>query len=359
MVRLFAYREIIMVKRKLLLLLIIISLILCACHPSHRSPITTEKIGENDDTAQFHFIDVGQGDCTLIRSGETSILIDCGTYESGGRLCEYLQNLGIKSIDYLIGTHPHEDHLGGSSAVLRLFDVKNVFLNGEMSSSYFFERMVDVLEQKNITPYIPDIGKKYTAGPFEFEFLSPETDFGDENHNSLVVMVKYKDIKTLVTGDIERPVESYLVNHGKDLSADILKVAHHGSRNGSSSEFLRKVNPSIAVIQCGKDNSYGHPHYEVLKRLENTRASVLRTDENGSIVIRTDGKKLYNASEEVVPKESTENGDKQKSFIGNIKSMVVHSRKCRNLPSENNRIYFDTKEEALNINYKPCGNCNP
>ena len=348
-----------MVKRKLLLLILIISLILCACSPTPRSVITTDKIGESLDTAQFHFIDVGQGDCTLIRSGETSILVDCGTYESGGKLCEYLQNLGIKSIDYLIGTHPHEDHLGGSSAVLRMFDVKNVFLNGEMSSSYFFERMVDVLEAKNITPYIPDIGEKYTSGPFEFEFLSPEIDFGDENHNSLVVRVKYKDINALITGDIERPVESYLLNHNKDLAADILKVAHHGSRNASSSEFLREVNPTIAVIQCGKDNSYGHPHYEVLKRFENTRAKVLRTDENGSIVIRTDGKTLYNASEEVIPLDSEKNGESQKSFIGNIKSMVLHSPQCRNLPSENNRIYFDTKEEAIDMKYKPCGNCNP
>lgn len=348
-----------MFRRKLLLLLLIIPLILCACSQAPRSVLTTEKIVESEDSAQFHFIDVGQGDCTLIRSGDTSILVDCGTYESGGKLCEYLQNLGIKSIDYLIGTHPHEDHLGGSSAVLRMFNVKNVFLNGEMSSSYFFERMVDVLEAKNITPYIPDIGKTYTSGPFEFEFLSPETDFGDENHNSLVVMVKYKDINTLITGDIERPVESYLVNHNKDLSADILKVAHHGSRNGSSSEFLREVNPTIAVIQCGKDNSYGHPHYEALKRFENTRAKVLRTDENGTIVIRTDGKTLYNASEEVVSKKPAENDDKQKCFIGNIKSMVLHSPQCSNLPSENNRIYFDTKEEAINMKYKPCGNCNP
>lgn len=172
-------------------------------------------------------------------------------------------------------------------------------------------------------------------------------------------MVKYKDIKVLVTGDIERPVESYLVNHDKDLSADILKVAHHGSRNGSSSEFLRKVNPAIAVIQCGKDNSYGHPHYEVLKRLENTHANVLRTDENGTIVIRTDGKRLYNASEEVVSKTPVENDEIQKQFIGNIKSMVVHSYQCKNLPSENNRIYFKTKEEALDMKYKPCGNCKP
>lgn len=348
-----------MIKKKLLLILFIIALVLCACSPSPRVAITTEKIGESKDSAEFHFIDVGQGDCTLIRSGKTSILVDCGTYESGGKLCEYLKNLGIKSIDYLIGTHPHEDHLGGSSAVLRLFDVKNVFLNGEMSSSYFFERLVDVLEQKNITPYVPEIGERYTSGPFEFEFLSPEEDFGDENHNSLVVMVKYKDIKTLITGDIERPVESYLVNHDKDLSADLLKVAHHGSRNGSSSEFLRKVNPTIAVIQCGKDNSYGHPHYEVLKRLENTNAKVLRTDENGSIVIRTDGKALYDASEEIVTKEPAGNNDEQKQFIGNIKSMVVHSTQCKSLPSENNRIYFDTKEEALNMNYKPCGNCKP
>lgn len=348
-----------MLKRKLSLFLVFVLLILCACSPLHRTTLTAEEIGESPDTAQFHFIDVGQGDCTLIRSGETSILIDCGTYESGGKLCEYLQNSGIKSIDYLIGTHPHEDHLGGSSAVLRLFDVKNVFLNGEMSSSYFFERMVDVLEQKNITPYVPEIGETYTAGPFEFEFLSPETDFSDENHNSLVVMVKYKDIRTLVTGDIERPVESYLINQGKNLSADILKVAHHGSRNGSSAEFLRKVNPSIAVIQCRKDNSYGHPHYETLKRFESTNATVLRTDIDGTIVIRTDGEKLYNASEEILPKEPEEINEEEKKFIGNIKSKVVHSPQCRNLPSENNRIYFSTKNEALNMQYKPCGNCSP
>ena len=341
---------------KAVIFILLCSMLFCGCAKKPKRELIYENANINSDSAVFHFLDVGQGDCTLITYGENAILIDAGTYESGWKICEYLKNYGIKTIDFFIGTHPHEDHLGGAASVLTMFDVKKVFLNGETSSSLFFERFTDALIEKEITPHIPDINKEYTVGPFIIEFISPAEDFGDTNNNSLVCTVKYKDIKALFTGDSEQIVESYLLRHDASVSADILKVGHHGSRNASSKAFLREVNPTVAVIECGKDNSYGHPHKETLERLKQIDTTVFRTDEDGVVIITTDGNDLYYSSAVIaVPQEN----DYTQNFIGNIKSFVLHTAECKSLPAENNSIYFETKDEALAKGYKPCGNCKP
>ena len=347
-----------MLKLRTIFVFFLVGLLLISgCAASPHSETSKNEILESSETAQFHFIDVGQGDCTLIYSDDTVILIDAGTYESGSNTCNYIKNLGIDTIDYFIGSHPHEDHIGGAAAVLTLFDVENVFMNGEFTTSYAFEKMVDVMLRKNITPVIPEINKSYDAGPFKLKFISPENDYKDTNNNSLVLSITYKDIKALFTGDCERMVESYLVNSDKKLSADILKVAHHGSRDSSSSDFLEKVSPTVAVIQCGKDNSYGHPHKETLERLSRTNAQIFRTDESGTIILRTDGIKIYNTSGE--EQNKSQQVEKETDYIGNINSRVFHRKTCKNLPSEKNRIGFATIEEAIENNYKACGNCNP
>ncbi len=346
-----------MQKRRLIICVLLIALLFTACTQSTNYS-AVESVSSNQNAAQFHFIDVGQGDCTLIRSGDTNIMIDAGTTQSGSVICEYLSNLGIDYLDCFIGSHPHEDHLGGAAAVLSSVEVGSVYLNGETSSSYFFERFVDILLEEEITPLIPDIGFIYDIGPFRLEFLSPEKDFGNTNDNSLVLTVEYGDVKALFTGDAERSVESELIKTGKKISADILKVAHHGSRYASSAEFLNRVYPGVTVIQSGSGNSYGHPHKEALERIEACGAQILRCDNLGTVVLSTDGKTIFNASGEAY-EEKEERDVIEQIYIGNKKSKVFHCETCPNLPGDKNRIIFNEREDAAKAGYSACGNCNP
>ena len=343
-------------KTKILCLLTAVIILFSAC-AYNNSKVTQNPI-DASDTVTFHFIDVGQGDCTLILSEDASLLIDAGTAECGGEICRYLKNLGIDYIDLFIGTHPHEDHLGGASAVLSSVDVGAVFLNGEGSDSYYYERFVDTLLENRITPLIPEMDCIYEFGKIRLKFLSPVKDFGNTNDNSLVAKVTYGDISALFMGDAERSVEAELIKGGKNISCDILKAGHHGSRYASSLEFLTYADPDICVIQSGKGNSYGHPHSEAIERIEMSGAQILRNDKLSDVILSTDGKNIYNASGDKVDVQKTEMYF-EKVYTGNKKSRVFHCETCPNLPSEKNSINFKTRDEAINSGYKPCGNCNP
>lgn len=349
-------------KRILLLILLIIAQLLSGCGlpaaeiNSRFDNSTNEAYSGN--TASFHFIDVGQGDCTLIRGGGKNILIDSGTTESGSTVYNYLKKLEIDYIDYFIGTHPHEDHLGGASSVLSSIDAGTVFLNSDTSSAYFYERFVDTLAERRKTPLKPDMDCIYEVGPFRIKFLSPTKDFQDTNDNSLITMIQFGNVKALFMGDAERTVEAELIQNGSKIEADILKVGHHGSRYASSTEFLNVVYPSIAIIQCGEDNSYGHPHQEALNRLNAINASVMRTDKSGNIILTTDGETIRKADGETIQK--TDSSDKiNLIYIGNIKSKVFHTESCPNLPSDKNRIEFSSRQDAFNTGYIACRNCKP
>lgn len=357
-----------MYNRRFAVIILIIALTLSACIGSdnigkksgkfNNSQNADTQITKSDDTVQFHFIDVGQGDSILIQNGNTNILIDAGTSESGPVIYEYLRKLGIDYLDYFIGTHPHEDHLGGAASLLTGIDVGCIFLNMEGSTSYFYENFLTLMIERNIQPEFPDMDCVYKIGDLRLKFLSPTKDFEDENNNSLVLMVQFGDVKALFTGDAERDVESYLLSTGTDISADILKVGHHGSKYASTKEFLYAVYPSVAVIQSEEGNSYGHPHQEVLDRLADIDCSVLRCDQEGTIVLITDGKTIQRSNGENYELSS----DKEKTplaYIGNKKSKVFHLETCPNLPGEKNRIELASKEEAINLGYKSCGNCNP
>ncbi len=341
-------------KRTISVIFLIVALFFSSCI----APVNTDTPNKVSGEAIFHFIDVGQGDCILIQSDNKNILIDAGTSQSGSTIYRYLKKLNVDYLDYFIGTHPHEDHLGGAASVLSSIDTETVFLNGDSSSSFFYEKFIDTLIKKDITPEIPNTDCIYEIGPFRIRFLSPQKDFGNTNDNSLVFTVEFGEIKALFTGDAERSVEAELLKNKRAIDADILKVGHHGSRYASSAVFLNAVSPSVSVIQCGEGNSYGHPHDEAVKRLEEISTSVLRTDVDGTIILKTDGKTIKKASgEEFEPKDQLAN--LEVVYIGNKKSKVFHSEACPNLPSDKNRKDFSSRDDALNSGYKPCGNCNP
>ncbi len=338
-------------KVRILSLLSVLIFLFCGCAEDKRNNEIT--LAENE--AVFHFIDVGQGDCTLIQTNNAAILIDAGTGESGSDIYNYIDALGIEYIDCFIATHPHEDHLGGAFIVLSGIDVGKIYINGDTSNSYFYERFIDKAIQKNVDVEIADIDCIYKYGDVSLKFLSPSTDFEDTNNNSLVTMVNFGEVKALFMADAEGPAEKVIMQN-YNLKADILKIGHHGSRNASTIGFLKEVNPALCVIQCGKDNSYGHPHKEALRRIEASGAALLRCDENGTIVLKTDGKKIFDENGKEFNKNVTPSDI---AYIGNKKSKTLHMDYCPNLPGEANRIYFEKRELAVAAGYKLCGNCNP
>ena len=352
-------------KRHLLIILLIVVLFFTSCTSFLPTVQKNNKVSKFDvsdkleeDTIKFHFIDVGQGDCIFIQSKDTNILIDAGTTQSGNIIYKYLKSLKVDYLDYFIGTHPHEDHLGGAALVLSSIDAGTVFLNPDTSTSYFYEKFLDTLIEKNITPVLPDMDCVYEIGPLRVKFLSPLKDFGNANDNSLVMTVQFGEIKALFTGDVERAVEAELIQTNSNIRADILKVGHHGSRYASSAEFLNAVYPDVSVIQCGEGNTYGHPHEEALHRLENIGSAVLRTDKEGTIVLITDGKTIRKETGEIYEKDE-ETSPLSLKYIGNVKSKVFHTEECPNLPAGKNSTIFTSRDDAINLGYKECKNCNP
>jgi competence protein ComEC len=247
---------------------------------------------------KIHFIDVGQGDSILIQSPDgKSMLIDAGEGESGDTVVSYLKDNGIKRLSMLAMTHPHSDHIGGITQVLDSFPVGRVLDSGYAHGSRLQEHTLEEIERKHIPYSVATAGQHYRLGArVDVEVLSPPaTPFSgtdnDANNNSLVMRVTYGSVSALLTGDIESEAEGALLASRRNIESNILKVAHHGSADSTSVELLRQVRPAYVVISVGRRNEYGHPHKSTLRRLspEKLGASVYRTDQDGTIVLTTDG----------------------------------------------------------------------
>lgn len=239
-----------------------------------------------------HYIDVGQGDCELLVTAEGTVLIDSGTSDSKYDLCEYLRG-AVTRIDYLILTHPHEDHIGGAAQVIEDFPVGNVIMPDAVSDSAAFERLLDAMEDKSISGIMAEAGAKYELGGLKLQILSPLSEEYEETNNySIVLRADYGEDSFLFTGDAETLVENELLDTYPvtTLDCDVLKVGHHGSNTSSSHKFIEAVTPEIAVIEVGKDNDYGHPKDKILRRLESFGAQILRTDLEGDIVLISEGR---------------------------------------------------------------------
>lgn len=264
------------------------------------------QIDNTNDTLEVHFLDVGQGDATLILQGEHAMLVDGGDNLHSWQVVGYLEYLGINRLDYVIATHPDADHIGGLDVVLQKIPCDVVLMPEYERDTYSYKDLMQVLRDMHLTPVQPEVGTVYELGTAEFTILSPMKNYETVNDNSITFRLIHGENRFLFPGDAEREAEADMIRAGRTLSSDVYKVSHHGSRGTNSELFLLSVRPDYAVISCGEGNEYGHPHSRVLNLLRLLRAKVYRTDEQGTIVAVSDGEHIkFNMS----PSESWQSGE--------------------------------------------------
>ena len=266
-------------------------LLLCGCgaNPAE-TQAPTEPIGE----MKVHFIDVGQGDCTLVECNGQYMLIDAGESTAGDKIVKYLKDLGVEKLDIVVSTHPHTDHMNGYKIVLPEFDIGTVYTSYLTSKEPFYINFKNVLQEKRITPIVASAGTSFTLGNANISVIGPVTNCGTANDDSLVLMIQFGNSRFLLAADMETMSENNLVSSGTDITADVLRVGHHGSGTSSSTAFLNAVKPSYAVVSTGEKKP---PADAVLLRLQQQNAAVFRTDTMGTIVATTDGVTITIAKE--------------------------------------------------------------
>ncbi len=239
-----------------------------------------------------HYIDVGQGDAIFIElPNNKTLLIDAGEAKYSQKVIGYIENLGYKAISGIIGTHPHSDHIGGLENVINYFEIGAVYMPKVSTNTRTFEDLLLAIKNKGLKITTAKKGLKIIDdGDLTLTVLSPiEDEYSNLNNYSVVVLLQYKNKRFLFTGDAEAEVEKALEG---DISCDVLKVGHHGSSSSSTTSFLQKTLPDFAIISCGKDNIYGHPHKETIDKLKNVGAKYFTTQDSGDIVAVSNGNNL-------------------------------------------------------------------
>lgn len=271
--------------------LLIVAVLTVATYISDLPQEATPNVVINEMTGgtKVCFIDVGQGDSSLIITGDQAILIDGGRNADEQNVTDFINEQGVSSIDLIIATHPHEDHIGGLDAVIENFEVYQILMPDAPYNTQTYEDVITAADENNTEIIYPE-GNEF----FEFDsgltlsLLMPSSDFESPstNDDSIVCRVVIGDTSILYTGDMETPLEQELMS--QFVQCDILKVGHHGSNSSSSEEFLDIVQPSIAIISCGFENSYGHPHAEIIERLTDRSVEIRQTQYEGDIILEFD-----------------------------------------------------------------------
>lgn len=248
---------------------------------------------ENSGDMLVHFIDVGQGDAVLIQTSQGSVLIDGGDNSAGPILLDYLHRVGITELTYIVATHPHADHIGGLIPVINNFPVGTVVMPDATHTTVTFERFITAIEENDVDVQEAIVGDTFyiesNTHRALFYIIAPNYAFTSLNDLSVGLRVEFGDRSLIFTGDAEEDGEMAIVNAGHNIYSDVLHVGHHGSRTSTIPEFLEAVSPTIAVINVGRNNRYGHPHEPVLDRLNEIGATIFRTDIQGHIILSTDG----------------------------------------------------------------------
>lgn len=367
-----------------ILYLVLTASVLLGCALS--SPTPAFAVGP--DKMEVHFIDVGQGDATLVTCGDHAMLIDTGDDSKGTAVQNYLQKQKITKLDYLILTHPDTDHIGGAPVILTKFDVSKVFVSNYEKDNKTYQKLIQALDNKRLKSLTPIVNNKYTLGTATIAILAPGKEYDNPNDASISLLLKNGSTSFLFTGDAGEDAEKEILQSAKDLSADVYKVGHHGSKYSTSKELIKAVNPTYAVISCGEGNSYGHPHAETLNTLRTNGVKVYRTDEDGTIIASTDGKTItfnvpasetWKAGEATVSSASAPQPQKKESapsieetpsksaapatteltYVLNSKTKKFHKPTCNSLPTTNRVDSSENRESIIAQGYVPCKRCNP
>ncbi|MDO5516061.1 MAG: ComEC/Rec2 family competence protein [Clostridium sp.] len=366
----------------------------------------SSNFNNSGEELKIHYIDVGQADCILLQQGDENMLIDAGNNDDEQTIKNYLQSAGVNEFEYVVGTHPHEDHIGSMDYIMNSFKVGKIYFPKAAATSKTFENLVNAVKNKNMQFTEPVPGETFNLGQAKCTILAPNSSkYEDLNNYSIVLKVEFGNNSFLFTGDAEDVSEKEMLSKGFDLKADVLKIGHHGSRSSTTREFLNAVNPKYAVISVGKGNDYGHPNDETIEKLHAKGIETYRTDESGTIVAVSDGNNIsFNTSlstdrinsdssenridssnEETSTNDSNYSKDDSKSnssqntsnenmntntnssvnsnagssssqtvWIANDKTKVYHSDKtCSNMKSPKEI----TLEEAQSKGLRPCSKC--
>ena len=264
--------------------------------PTAKPAVTPARTLQTGTTLKVYFLDVGQADSILITSDGASMLIDAGNNADGPGVVDYLKSKGISKLDYVIGTHPHEDHIGGLDDVIDNFNIGKVIMSRMDSTTKTYRDVLAAEQNKGLTTTYAAVGTKFTFKSATFEILAPDRIGPDANENSVVLRLVFQRERFLFCGDADFLSEAAMANTvarlGETLDADVIKIGHHGSATSSAASFLRAVSPDYAVISVGADNTFGHPTQTALSAIAAVGAKVFRTDRMGTIIMSTDGKSI-------------------------------------------------------------------
>ena len=347
---------------------------LAACDASAITPGGSADVVPNPSSAaaavdtveapfEMHFIDVGQALSVLVECDGQYMLYDGGNVDDGSLVVSYLQSQGVEQLEYVFCSHAHEDHVGGLAAALAYFPAYHVYSPVTEASTKCFKDFVKYTQQQGLQVEGPAVGTTWPLGGATVTMVGPVAQYSDTNDTSIVLRIEYGSTSFLLTGDMEKTAETDLVNSGVNLRADVLQVGHHGSSTSTGYLFLNSVLPEMAVISCGVNNKYGHPHEETLSILRDAGVDVYRTDLQGTITIGSDGQNYTVGTEhfaedaQLNPTDPAASSTAQQAYIGNVNSKKFHLPSCSNLPAEKNQILFSSYDEAVEAGYTPCSSC--
>lgn len=367
---------------------------------------------------QVNYLDVGQGDCALITCDGKAMLIDAGDDTKGTAIQNYLKKQKIEKLDYLILTHPDADHIGGAPVIITKFKIDKVFVSNYEKDNKTYQKLIQALDYKKLKYETPKAGAEYSLGTAKIKILAPNGTYDNPNDSSITLLLKNGNNTFLFTGDAGSDAEKDILKKNKDISADVYKAGHHGSKYATSKEFLKAVDPAYAVISCGENNSYGHPHAATLNAFRAKGIKVYRTDEDGTIIATSDGK---NITFNVPPSETWKAGEPTKmaaktpaktgtakketqasaaggqqstaqmaeakpetppvtevqppvtvqpaeipvetptelTYVLNTKTKKFHYASCGSLPTTNRLDSSESRDSIVAQGYVPCKKCNP